>query len=598
MRARETHLDEPEKNAIVHVMHPAIANVGLRLSQTANQNPAGKAVIRPTGRNPDGKRGYDCVSFRELDDDSNLLADGLMEMGVRPGMRLVLMVPPSIEFISLAFAMFKAGVVTVLIDPGMGRLNLIRCLAESEPEGIIGIPLAQAVRTVLGFQFPKAKFNVTVGKPWFWKGTTLTDLRARQLSKTFRPVTTRAQDPAAIIFTTGSTGPPKGVLYRHGNFSQQVDELREFYKIQPGEIDLPGFPLFALFNCAMGVTTVIPDMDPTRPARVDPKNIIEAVNDWKVTQAFGSPALWNVVGRYCEENRVVLPTLKRVLSAGAPVPVHVLKRMKAAIPPDGDVYTPYGATEALPVASISATEVLGATAAKSTTGAGTCVGRHFPGIEWKVIRITDDPIVSMAQAEELAPGQIGELIVRGPVVTTEYVTRTEANSHHKIGDGQTFWHRMGDVGYLERRDVRSPQVGAHDIERGSYERFWFCGRKSQRVITRDETLFTIPCEAIFNQHAWVYRSALVGVGTRGRQRPVVFIEPWPEHWDRASERWGALVAELQHLAQQHEHTRGINDFLLRRALPVDIRHNAKIFREQLAKIAAKKIRQRDSEQYR
>ena len=246
-------------------------------------------------------------------------------MGVRPGMRLVLMVPPSIDFISLVFAMFKAGVITVLIDPGMGRRNLIRCLAESEPEGFIGIPLAQAVRAVLRRRFPKAKYNVTVGRRWFWGGRTLAQLRARTLNAGFQPAATKADDPAAIIFTTGSTGPPKGVLYRHGNFDRQADEIRDFYGIQPGEIDLPGFPLFALFNCAMGVTTVIPDMDPTRPARVDPRNIIEAVRDWNVTQAFGSPALWNVVGRYCEEHQIVLPTLKRVLSAGAPVPPHVLR---------------------------------------------------------------------------------------------------------------------------------------------------------------------------------------------------------------------------------------------------------------------------------
>src|SRR5262249_38150793 len=154
------------------------------------------------------------------------------------------------------------------------------------------------------------------------------------------------------------TGPPKGVLYRHGNFNQQADEIRDFYNIQPGEIDLPGFPLFALFNCAMGVTTVIPDMDPTRPARVNPKNIIEHVNDWKVTQACGPRALCTAAARYWETHKTALPTLKRSLPAGAPPPPHVLKRMKAAIPADGDIHTPYGATEALPVASISATQVL------------------------------------------------------------------------------------------------------------------------------------------------------------------------------------------------------------------------------------------------
>jgi len=274
------------------------------------------------------------------------------------------------------------------------------------------------------------------------------------------------------------------------------------------------------------------------------------------------------VGRYCEDNRIALPTLKRVLSAGAPVPLHVLKRMKAAIPADGDVHTPYGATEALPVASISATEVLTETAAKSAAGAGTCVGRHLPGIDWKIIRITDEPIATIADAEELPAGEIGELIVRGRVVTTEYVTRIEANALHKIRDGDTFWHRMGDVGYLDN------------------DQFWFCGRKSHRVITPKGALFTIPCEAVFNQHPWVYRSALVGVGSRGEQWPWVFLEAWPEHRKTAHRNLNRLYADLRQLALANSHTFEIKVFhLVADSLPVDIRHNAKIFREKLAERA-------------
>jgi olefin beta-lactone synthetase len=548
-----------------------VVNVGLRLSETARTNPNGIAVAMPRGREPSGKRIYESVTFRQLDDDTNLLADGLRELGVRPGMRLALLVPPSIDFIALVFALFKSGAVSVLIDPGMGRRNLVKCLAEAEPEGFIGIPLAQALRTVLRGRFPRAKLNVTVGRRWFWGGPTIDQLRRRQLSEHFAPAATSGHDEAAIIFTTGSTGPPKGVLYRHGNFNQQVDEIRDFYAIQPGEIDLPGFPLFALFNSAMGVTTVLPDMDPTRPAQVNPERIIEAVADWQITQAFGSPALWNVVGRYCEQKSITMPTLRRVLSAGAPVPPHVLARMKQAIHPEGDVHTPYGATEALPVASIAASEVLAETAAASAVGRGTCVGRTFPGMSWKVIRITDEPIAQLAEVEEQPAGQIGELIVQGGVVTTEYVTRTEANALHKIRDGDGFWHRMGDVGYFEG------------------ERFWFCGRKAHRVIMAERTLFTIPCEAIFNQHPRVYRSALVGVGPRGDQRPVIIVEPWPEHRTRSRADEQALVRELEELGSQHEDTRKIRDFFVRTSLPVDIRHNAKIFREQLAVWAARRL---------
>jgi acyl-CoA synthetase (AMP-forming)/AMP-acid ligase II len=361
-------------------------------------------------------------------------------------------------------------------------------------------------------------------------------------------------------------------LYSHGNFDRQVDEIRDQYGIQPGEIDLPGFPLFALFNSAMGVTTVIPDMDFTRPAEADPANIVQAATDWKVTQAFGSPALWNVVGRYCEKNGTRLPTLRRVLSAGAPVPPHVLQRMKQAIHPAGDVHTPYGATEALPVASISASQVLAETAALSRQGAGTCVGSRFPGIDWRVIRIRDDPLENLSETQQLPAGEIGELLVKGPVVTRCYVTRSEANALHKVRENDAFWHRMGDVGYLDQQD-----------------RFWFCGRKAHRVLTAQGTLFTVPCEAIFNEHPRVYRSALVGVGPRGQQRPVIVVELWPEHRIRARQQKRQLNQQLSDLASQHEHTRGIQDFLIHDAMPVDIRHNAKIFREQLAVWAARKL---------
>jgi acyl-CoA synthetase (AMP-forming)/AMP-acid ligase II len=548
-----------------------IVNVGLRLSETAARDPQRVAVVEPLGRDDRGKRIYRQLSFVELDRETSCIAAGLREMGVRPGMRLALLVRPGIDFISLVFALFKAGVVTILVDPGMGRKNLVRCLDEAQPEAFVAIPIAHAIRKLLPHRFRKARFNVTVGRRWFWGGPTLEQLRQTPVGQ-FSLIPTTAADAAAIIFTTGSTGPPKGVLYRHGNFDQQVNEIRDFYGIQAGEIDVPGFPLFALFNAAMGVTTVIPEMDFTRPADVNPRNIIEAVNDWQATQSFGSPALWNTVGRYCEDTNTKLPSMRRVLSAGAPVPVHVLQRVKQAIHPEGEMHTPYGATEALPVASIDAGAVLDETATRSADGAGTCVGRRFPGIEWKVIHITDEPISRMGDVEEVPQGQIGELMVRGEVVTSEYVTRTDANPLHKIADGQDIWHRMGDVGYLDEAD-----------------RFWFCGRKAHRVETSHGTMFTIPCEAILNQHEQIYRSALVGIGTRGEQLPVMIAESWPEHRPSTDSAKQQRIAELWDLARSHPLTEHVHDILLHPSLPVDIRHNAKIFREKLAVWAAAKL---------
>ena len=545
-------------------------NVARRLAAMAARMPNAVAVAVP-GRRKRGRRQYATCTFQELEQESNRYASGLRALGVEPGMRIALLVRPSREFIALVFALLKSGAVTILIDPGMGRRNLVRCLQDAKPAGFVAIPAVHAIRSLLRDKFAGAKYNVTVGRRLFWDGITLEELGRLGSADPFCHDTS-ADDPAAIIFTTGSTGPPKGVLYGHGNFDHQVTELADFYGIEPGEVDVPGFPLFGLFNCAMGVTTVIPDMDPTRPARVRPAHIVEAVHDWQATQSFGSPAIWNRVGQYCQQRNISLPTLRRVISAGAPVPPHVLARMKGCIATDGDVHTPYGATEALPVASLSASEILAETRHRWAQGGGTCVGRQFPGIEWKIIEISDEPIADIGDVIELPRGEIGEIIVSGPVVTRRYVTRTESNALAKITDGERTWHRMGDVGYLDDGG-----------------RFWFCGRKAHRLQTPHGPMYTIACEAIFNQHPAIYRSALVGVGQPGKQRPVMIVEPWPgkRPWRRRSKR--KLLAELAALGQANPLTRNIEHILIHRSMPVDIRHNAKIFREQLAPWAARRL---------
>jgi len=575
-------------------------NVSDRLTESARQWPDRVAVAMPGGRagrggaDRDGgrHRDYRQVTFAELEADVARIARGLVALGVRPGTRLVLLVRPGIDFVALVFALLRSGAVAVLIDPGMGRRHLVRCLADVEPDGFVAIPPVQAVRAVLRRRFAGARLNVTVGRRWFWAGPTLNDVRRLGESQEVALPQTHSDDPAAIIFTSGSTGPPKGVLYRQRNFDAQVREIGRRYEIEPGEIDLPGFPLFGLFNAAMGVTTVIPEMDPSRPARVDPAKIVRAARDWRVTQAFGSPAIWDRVGRYCQARGQSLPSLRRVLSAGAPVPAGVLRRMREAMSSEAEMHTPYGATEALPVASISAREVLDETSQETDRGAGVCVGHRFAEIEWRVIRIVDGPVRWIDEVEVLPAGEIGELIVTGPQVTDQYATRTEWNERSKIaertGDGKNrqnneqndrprVWHRMGDCGYFDPSG-----------------RFWICGRVAHRVLTRDGPMYPVCCEAVFNTHAEVYRTALVGVGPVGAQRPVLVVEPISRRsaWPRpAVERIDTrrLLDELRERALSNELTRDIETFLFHRSLPVDIRHNAKIDRERLARWAVGRL---------
>ena len=554
-------------------------NVAQTLRETARRFPAQRGVVAPVGRDRQGRVQYRQLSFAELDRESDCLAAGLIDLGVSPGDRLVLAVKPGIEFIALTYAVYRANATLVLIDPGMGPRRVFGCLDQVEPAGFLGLPLVQALRVLNGRRFAKSRYNITVGSPGWWprwlSGMTCQQLRDRgeqvlaSAGTAWRWSETCRTDPAAIIFTSGSTGPPKGVVYEHGMFLAQVDLLREFYGLEPGGADVPGFPLFGLFNAALGVTTVIPDMDASRPARVDPRRILEAMELNQATQGFGSPAIWNRVGTYCAERQITLPTLQRVFSAGAPVPERVLRQMSATLTrPGAAMHTPYGATEALPVASISAGEVLEETVTATRQGAGTCVGRLFPQMELRIIAISDEPLPGWSDVRELPPGEIGEIVVRGPVVTREYFAQPQATALAKIADGGTFWHRMGDVGYLD-----------------SHGRLWFCGRKSQRVETMDGPLFTDQIEPVFNTHPQVFRSALVGVGPRPRQRPVLVVEL------AEGARWSpALRQELLALGATVATTRGVQTILAYPGpLPVDVRHNTKLNREALAVWASQRI---------
>ena len=527
----------------------------------AQQQPDATAIIFP--------KGNQSLTFQELDRLSDRICHGLVARGVSRGVRTVLMVTPSPEFFALTFALFKVGAVPVLIDPGLGIKNLKSCLAEAQPTAFIGIPKAQAARLLFGWAKQSIKTVITVGPRLFWSGTTLDNLIQQSPDQPFEMAVTAADDQAAILFTSGSTGPPKGAVYSHGNFSAQVEALKQVYRIKPGEIDLPTFPLFALFAPALGMTAVIPEMDFTRPGSVDPQKIISAITSYNVTTMFGSPALINRVSRYGAEQGIKLPTLKRVISAGAPVPAAVLERFSQMLADGVEIFTPYGATESLPVCSIGSREILGKTRSITENGGGVCIGLPVDSIRVELIRISDKPITVWNDDLRVAPGQVGEIVVQGPQVTRGYFQRPEADQLSKISDPEgSFFHRMGDLG---RRD-----------EAG---RLWFCGRKSHRVESAHGPLFTIPVEAVFNTHPLVYRSALVGIGSQGNQQPVICIELE----QGVSTSHDQLRSELLALAADHPHTKEISTILFHPAFPVDIRHNAKIFREKLAVWAEKQI---------
>ena len=484
-------------------------------------------------------------------------AAGLLAAGIGPGTRTALLVPPTADFFVLAYALLRIRAVPVVVDPGIGLRRVRSCLAEVAPEAFVGVARAHLARRALGW-CPDARIAVAAGSAPV-PGTTPLRRIERDGARR-RPVAAAPPPPgtpAAILFTSGSTGPPKGVEHSPGALLAQAGLVRDLYGLGPGDVSLATFPPFALFGPALGMTTVVPRMDPTRPAKVVPARLVRAARRTGATVMFGSPAVLDRLGRGAPAG-THLPALRRVISAGAPVPRDTQRRVLALLGPDAEVHTPYGATEALPVTTIGSRELL------TLPDDGICVGRPVPGVDVTLVRVVDGPAESVAAVGEVAPGEVGEVVVRGPVVRTGYAERPEATAAATLDWDGAPAHRMGDLASLDDRG-----------------RLWFAGRVTHVVHTADGPLYSVPCEEVLNAHHAVRRCALVGVGPSGDQRPVLVVE-----LQRPARLDGALRDELLELAASHPRTRTVRALLEHPGLPVDPRHNSKIDRPALGTWAA------------
>ena len=536
-------------------------NIAAHLPRMAKAQPDQVAIHCPMRRDATGQMTYSQITYAQLETYSNRIASGLIASGVKRGDRVALLVPPDSgkDFFALVFALFKVGAVMICVDPGIGTKNMGKCLTQAKPSVFIGIPKAQIARKLFGWARKTVKLPITVGT---WPGLTHKKIIAHGQDG---PVMadTQTDETAAILFTSGSTGIPKGVVYSHGNFVAQVDALIQGFDIKPGEVDLCTFPLFALYAPAMGMTAVVPVMDFTRPGSVDPMNIIEPIEQFKVNNMFGSPALLKRVGEYGKREEIKLHSLHRVISAGAPVRASVMRTFKTMLNPATQIFTPYGATECLPVAIMGSDDILKHTAKATDEGKGVCVGKPVPSVDVRIIRILDGPVDEWSDDILADEHAVGEICVKAPQATASYFQLEQATSLAKIKDGQDgFWHRMGDLGYLDQEG-----------------RLWFCGRKSQRVQNKHGLFFTICCEGVFNTHPKVARTAVVD---GDKDRTVLCVELLP---DIQPSEHIPIRNQLLELGSLHSHTQAIKHVLFHPSFPVDIRHNAKINREQLSQWA-------------
>ncbi|MEI6794681.1 MAG: fatty acid CoA ligase family protein [Verrucomicrobiota bacterium] len=540
-------------------MNDTGSNVARHLRSAATSRPDALATKSPIEIGPEGKVTHEARSFRQLDQASDAAAEHFSRSGITHGTRVLLAVRPGHDLIVGMFGLLKLGAIPVAIDPGMGWSAILDCVHRSRPTALVGVRSASLLSRLPFAAFRTLRHRVTVGGS-AWRQALATT------NPTPRPLADVSPDTlAAVLFTSGSTGAPKGVCYTHGMFDAQIELVRSTYGIVPGETDMAMLPLFALFNPALGTTTVTPLLDPSRPLAADPAPLVAALLSEKVTCSFGSPAIWSKVADHCEARGIELPDLRRLLIAGAPVSGELLAKLRA-IAPNCVIHTPYGATECLPVTTIAADELWGVARELALLGQGTCVGRAVSGVEIRVIKEVDGSIATLGDSKLCAAGEIGEIIATGPSVTREYDGLPEATRAAKIADGDRIWHRMGDLGALD-----------------SSGRLFFLGRRVEKVRTPEGDLPTESIEPAFRQHPHVFRCALIGIGVTPRQTGALVVEPRSGHFPETEAARARFIKELRELARINPQADRIREIVFQRALPVDVRHNAKIHRLQLAK---------------
>jgi acyl-CoA synthetase (AMP-forming)/AMP-acid ligase II len=492
------------------------------------------------------------TTFQELTERIDSLAQTLRRSGVAPGHRVALLVPPGLELTAAVYASWRAGAAIVVADSGLGWRRMAEALRSADPDYLIGVPAAVAAAAVLRIPGGRIAIGGTRDKDRV-RFTGNPKTRPISGQKHNEPTT----DPeAAVLFTSGATGPPKGVVYRHSQLRSQLDLIGAICGITPDDRLVAAFAPFALYGPSLGIGAAVPQMDVTRPGTLTAVALADAAAAIRATLIFASPAaLRNVVvtaSRLTEEDRAALGRIRLVLSAGAPVSLALLRRVQTVLPA-AELHTPYGMTEVLPVTDIALAEL-----EQVGQGNGVCVGRPLQGV-----RLGISPLDALGQAN--GPPQdlvdvTGEICVSAAHVKDRYdrLYATEQSSSRDHG-----WHRTGDVGHLDATG-----------------RLWVEGRLVHVITTAGGPVTPVLAEQRIEAEAPVTAAALVGVGPPGTQQPVAVVVP-------ASPARAGLADDALAQAARIAADIPLAAVLSVRALPVDIRHAAKIDRTRLARWAEK-----------
>ncbi|MFF7356965.1 AMP-binding protein [Streptomyces filipinensis] len=515
-----------------------MASLYSRLRRLAEERPQTTVLVHSRRNGTDRT-----VTFAQLLTGCRQTADAFRRAGVRRGDKAVVMTGNPCDLVTTVYGLLAIGAVPVLVDPGLPRAELRQCLDEVAPEVFVGEPLAHLARTALGWARDHVRTPLVTGGALPGIG--------RRLS--MPPVADGAwdidepapEDLALIAFTSGSTGTPKGVEYLHSTLAGQVDAFTAVFGTDG--VLLAGFLPLVLLAPVLGLTVVAPAVNHRAPARTPPARLLGPVLNHRATVVAASPAVLGLLAGECARRGLTLPTVDRAVSFGASLRPHLATALHRVLRPNAEVISAYGATECLPVSTISTTGL-------RNPGPGTCVGRTVGTTSARIL--------------DSGPDGVGEIAVTGANVSPAYHSRPQATAAAKATTDDGVLHRTGDMGRIDDQG-----------------RLWFHGRRAHRILGDGFVLTTEEIEAAADTVPGVRRAALVGVGPPGRQQAVLCVEPFSRGTKRS-----AVVGAVRALLAGHPDGHRISDVLVHPGLPMDIRHNSKINREQVAAWAVRHAR--------